>query len=152
MTARLLDGQFPAYRSLLPKSSSTVATVETSSFADAVRRVALVAERTAPIRLSFAEDAVTLEAGGGDDAQALESMSAAIDGDPIEIAFNPAYLLDALGALDTPFAQLSFTDPRKPAVMVGRHPAPAAESDTTASSGEEASYFQHLLMPVRLSG
>ena len=76
-TSRLLDGEFPKYKSLLPAESASVATVETAGLVESVRRVALVAERNTPIRLSFSGGEVTLEAGSGDEAQASESLDAA---------------------------------------------------------------------------
>ena len=78
-TSRLLDGEFPKYRSLLPAESASVATVETAGLVESVRRVALVAERNTPIRLSFSGGEVTLEAGSGDEAQASESLDAGLD-------------------------------------------------------------------------
>jgi DNA polymerase-3 subunit beta len=141
-TTRLLDGEFPKYRSLLPTESQSVAVVETGPFVEAVKRVALVAERNTPVRLRFTDGTVTLEAGSGEDAQASETIDARLKGDEIAIAFNPAYLMDGLGALDAPWAQLSFTQPTKPAVLTG---LPEADAE---ASGE----YRYLLMPVRLSG
>ena len=141
-TSRLLDGEFPKYRSLLPSESAAVATVDTAGLAESVRRVALVAERNTPIRLSFAGDEVRLEAGSGDEAQASESLPATLNGDDISIAFNPTYLLDGLGALDAPFAELRFTASTRPAVIAGK-----ATADSTAGDA-----YRYLLMPVRLSG
>jgi len=82
-TTRLLDGEFPKYRSLLPTESSAMATIETSLLADAVKRVALVAERNTPVRLAFESSELTLRAGAGDDAQAVEVLECALDGDAI---------------------------------------------------------------------
>lgn len=141
-TSRLLDGEFPKYKSLLPAESSSVATVETASLVESVRRVALVAERNTPIRLSFSGGEVTLEAGTGDEAQASESLDGTLTGDDISIAFNPAYLLDGLGALGTDFAELRFTAPTRPAVLAGKGTAEATAGDD----------YRYLLMPVRLSG
>ena len=141
-TTRLLDGEFPKYRSLLPDESSSVARVETAPFVEAVKRVALVAERNTPVRLSFSDGVVQLEAGAGDEAQASESMQASMTGDDIAIAFNPGYLLDGLGAVDSAFVQLSFTAPQRPAVLSGA-------TDATADADED---YRYLLMPVRLSG
>jgi DNA polymerase III subunit beta len=138
-TTRLLDGEFPKYRSLLPDSSSSVATIDAAALTEAVRRVALVASRTSPIRLSFSADGLTLEAGGLDDAEAAESLPADFDGDDLTIAFNATYLLDGLGSLDSDEAQLSFTAPTKPAVLTGKT-GPDDDSD-----------HRYLLMPVRLS-
>jgi DNA polymerase-3 subunit beta len=138
-TTRLLDGEFPKYRSLLPDTSSAVATIDAAALTEAVRRVALVASRTSPIRLSFSADGLTLEAGGLDDAEAAETLPADFDGDALTIAFNATYLLDGLGSLDSDEAQLSFTAPTKPAVLTGKS-GPDDESD-----------HRYLLMPVRLS-
>ena len=141
-TSRLLDGEFPKYKSLLPSESSSVATVDTAALVESVRRVALVAERNTPIRLSFSGGEVTLEAGSGDEAQASESLDAGLTGDDISIAFNPAYLLDGLGALDAGFAELRFTASTRPAVIAGKDSADATAGDD----------YRYLLMPVRLSG
>ena len=141
-TSRLLDGEFPKYKSLLPSESASVATVDTASLVESVRRVALVAERNTPIRLSFSAAELTLEAGTGDEAQASESLDAALDGDDISIAFNPAYLLDGLGAVDAAHVELRFTAPTRPAVLAGKDAADATAGDD----------YRYLLMPVRLSG
>jgi DNA polymerase-3 subunit beta len=138
-TSRLLDGEFPKYRSLLPDSATATATVDSAALTDAVRRVALVASRTSPIRLSFSADGVGLEAGGVDEAEAQESLPAAFDGEPLTIAFNATYLLDGLGSLDSDEAQLSFTGPTKPAVLTGK------------SGSEGTTDHRYLLMPVRLA-
>ncbi|MDP9417796.1 MAG: DNA polymerase III subunit beta [Actinomycetota bacterium] len=142
MTARLLDGEFPKVRALFPPSAETVASVELAPFVEAVKRVALVAERNTPVRLAFSDGQVTLQAGAGDEAQASESLEADLDGVDITIAFNPAYLLDGLAALGTPYVQMSFTTPAKPAVLAGRREA----------DGEADGDYRYLLMPVRLSG
>jgi len=141
-TSRLLDGEFPKYRSLLPSDSSVVATVCTAALVETVRRVALVAERNTPVRLAFRAGEVTLEAGTGDEAQALETLDAGLSGDDITIAFNPAYLLDGLGAINAPVAHLAFTAPTRPAILSGR---------TDAEDSAPGDY-RYLLMPVRLSG
>jgi DNA polymerase-3 subunit beta len=138
-TTRLLDGEFPKYRSLLPDSSSATAALDTASLIDAVRRVSLVASRTSPVRLAFSADGVVLEAGGLDEAEAAEALPAQFDGEPLTIAFNPTYLLDGLGAIDSDEARLSFTGPTKPAVLTGK-------------AGDGAGDYRYLLMPVRLAG
>ena len=143
-TSRLLEGEFPKYRSLLPAESSAVAGVPTAPFVEAVKRVALVAARNAPVRLGFSADGVVLEAGGADDAQASERLECSWEGEPMSIAFNPQFLLDGLGAVDSDTTTLSFTGPTRPAVLTGKRQPDAA-------SGEVADY-RYLLMPVRLSG
>ena len=84
-TTRLIDGQFPDYRRLLPPTSPLSAEVEVSPLVDAARRVSLVAARTAPIMLTFSAGEVVLEAGAGGEAQAREALAASYDGpDPVD--------------------------------------------------------------------
>lgn len=141
-TTRLLDGEFPKYRTLLPSEAATVASVDTSALADAVKRVALVAERNTPVRLAFDGSEVVLRAGAGDDAQANEVVECRVDGDGLEIAFNPTYLLDGLSAVDAVTTTFSFTQATRPAVLTG--------ADTSVASGVDD--YRYLLMPVRLTG
>jgi DNA polymerase III subunit beta len=141
-TTRLLDGEFPKVRSLFPSESATFAWVHTAALVESVKRVSLVAERNTPVRLSFSEGVVTLEAGSGDEAQASESLEATVDGDDISIGFNPGYLLDGLGAIDAPVAHLAFTQSTRPAALAGARDL-RAEPDLD---------FRYLLMPVRLQG
>ncbi len=141
-TTRLLEGDLPKYRTLFPTEFNSVAVIETAPFVEAVKRVALVAERNTPVRLSFEEGVLTLEAGSSDDAQAVERVDAQLEGDDISIAFNPGFLLEGLSAIDSPVAQLSFTTSTKPALLSGR-PAVDAEADDA---------YKYLIMPVRLSG
>jgi DNA polymerase-3 subunit beta len=142
-TTRLLEGDLPKYRTLFPTEFNSVAVIETAPFEAAVKRVALVAERNTPVRLSFEQGVLTLEAGSQtDDAQAVERVDAQLDGDDISIAFNPTFLLDGLSAIDSPVAQLAFTTSTKPALLSGR-PAVDAEADDA---------YKYLIMPVRLSG
>ncbi len=139
-TTRLLDGEFPKYRSLLPNESSTHAQVDTASLIEAVKRVALVAERNTPVRLTFGGSEVALRAGNGEDAQAEEALEANVEGDDIEIAFNPGYLLDGLSAIDASMAQFAFTQSTRPAVITGM------------ADGASIDEYRYLLMPVRLTG
>jgi DNA polymerase III subunit beta len=141
-TSRLLDGEYPKVTSIFPTSTDTDAVVATASLVEAVKRVSLVAERNTPVRLRFAEGQVAIEAGTGEDAQASEAVGAEISGPDIEIAFNPHFLLDGLGAVGTPFSRLAFTQPSRPAVLSGQ-----AEED-----GEPDTSYRYVLMPVRFAG
>jgi DNA polymerase-3 subunit beta len=138
-TSRLLDGDYPKVRSLFPDTHVAQARVSVAALTEVVKRVSLVAERTTPVRMSFSEDGLIVEAGGTDDARASEAMDATYTGEPMQVAFNPQYLLDGLSALDTPNAVLSFTDPRKPALIV---PANA--------EGEIVPGYRYLMMPIRI--
>jgi DNA polymerase-3 subunit beta len=138
-TTRLLSGEFPRYRTLLPSAVSATAEVSTSLLAESVRRVALVAERNTAVKLTFAGDQLTLEAGTGDEAQADEVIEAGFDGDELTIAFNPNYLLDGLTAMDSDTTRIAFTEPGKPALLTGK-PGPEGSPD-----------YRYLLMPFRLN-
>ena len=105
---------------------------------EAVKRVALVADRNAPVRLEFADGTVALTAGGEDEGRAEEQLEVTYDGDPITTAFNPQFLLDGLGALATGTARMLFTSSTKPVVLRPR--------------GADGADYTYLIMPVRLPG
>lgn len=135
-TTRLLEGEYPRYRSLLPEGHQAQALVSTAALTESVRRVSLVAQRS-PVRLTFEPGSLLLEAGTGEDAQAAETLEVEFTGEPLAIAFNPGYLLDGLGVLDSATARLRFTEAKRPAVL---------------SAAEQAAAYSYLLMPVRLAG
>ncbi len=139
MTSRMLDGTFPPYRHLLPQEVATTAVVEVAPFLDSVRRVALVTDKTVPLRLEFTNGSVSLEAGAGEEAQATEAIDIKLDGESISIAFNPVFLAEGLQAVGTPFVQISFTGSNKPAILMGK-----AERD-----GQAIDNYRYLLMPMR---
>jgi DNA polymerase III subunit beta len=140
-TTRLLDGEYPKVTSIFPTSVDSEAVVRTNELVEAVRRVALVAERNTPVRLRFTDGQVTIEAGTGDDAQASEAVESTLTGPELEIAFNPSFLLDGLGVIGTDYARLSFTQPSRPAVLSGQD-----EQD-----GEADTSYRYVLMPVRFA-
>jgi DNA polymerase III subunit beta len=139
-TTRLLDGEFPKYRTLFPAEQQTFARVETAPLVESLKRVALVAERNTPVRLTFEDGQATLDAGSSDEAQASESLEAHIEGEAITTGFNPHYLLDGLGVVDAPWVQFAFTQAGKPAVLTA----------VAAADGEPNPDYRYLLMPVRL--
>jgi len=138
-TSRLLDPDFPKIRSLFPDQHNARATLSVAALTEVVKRVALVADRTTPVRLSFAEGEVVIEAGGSEDARASEAMEGEFTGEPLTVAFNPGYLLDGLSILDAPTVFISFTTAMKPAVI-----SPAAED------GEPIPGYRYLIMPMRV--
>lgn len=140
-TTRLLDGEYPKVSSIFPTTSDTESVINTAELVEAVKRVALVAERNTPVRLRFTEGQVAIEAGTGEDAQASEAVEATLTGPDVEVAFNPGFLLDGLGAVGTEFSRLSFTQPSRPAVLSGQ-----AEAD-----GEADTSYRYVIMPVRFA-
>ena len=141
MTSRVLDGSFPPFRHLLPTESTADAIIEVAPFLDSVRRVALVTDKTVPLRLNFSNNSLQLEAGTGDEAQASEKLEINYKGEDINIAFNPTFLTDGLTAINTAFVHITFTGANKPAVLTGQ---------TEAGSAPITNY-KYLLMPMRYS-
>jgi DNA polymerase-3 subunit beta len=140
-TSQLINGDYPAVRRLFPESSSIHAVVPTQSLIDAVKRVALVAERNTPVRLEFTQGQVVLNAGAGDDASASEALEAHLVGEDITVAFNPQFLVEGLAALGTTFARLSFTHPTKPVEFTGQESLEGDGTDT----------YRYLLVPIRFA-
>jgi len=141
-TTRLLDGEYPKVTSIFPTSVDTVAVIDTHALIEAVRRVALVAERNTPVRLRLTEGQVAIEAGTGDDAQGSEAIEASLTGPEVEIAFNPQFLIDGVAALGTAYTRMAFTQPSRPAVLSGQ-----SEIDGTPDES-----YRYVLMPVRFAG
>ncbi len=139
-TSTLVDGDYPPVRRLFPAETNYSATVATQPLIEAVKRVSLVAERNTPVRLTFSEGQVALEAGAGDDAQASEVIEAQVDGGEVVIGYNSGFLLEGLGAFTTDFVQFRMPDSIKPSVIRGQESVEAAADDS----------YRYLLMPMRL--
>jgi DNA polymerase-3 subunit beta len=137
-TSRLLSEQFPTYERLFANETTAVATVETAPLIDALRRVSLVLDRNTPIRLAFCADSLRIEAGADDEAEAGETVAAALEGDPITVAFKPTHLLDGLTALRTETTRIVLSTPTAPTVL----------TDTTNPQDPD---YRYLLMPVRVA-
>ena len=150
-TTRLLDAEFPKFRQLLPAEHTAIATVGVAELTEAIKRVALVADRGAQVRMEFADDALRLSAGADDVGRAEEDLVVAFSGDPLTIAFNPTYLTDGLGSLHSARVTFGFTTPSRPAVL-----RPTGEDDETVGAAgpfpAAQTDYVYLLMPVRLPG
>jgi DNA polymerase-3 subunit beta len=150
-TTRLLDAEFPKFRQLLPTEHTAIATVGVAELTEAIKRVALVADRGAQVRMEFDTDVVRLSAGADDVGRAEEDLPVQFAGEPLTIAFNPGYLTDGLSSLHSERVTFGFTTPSRPAVL-----RPAGENDeTVGSSGPFPAAdtdYVYLLMPVRLPG
>jgi DNA polymerase-3 subunit beta len=132
-TVRLLDDQFIDYRARVTLDASTIAVVDAATLAAAVKRVAIVAERSTAIRLAFTDGQVRVQAGAADVGRGGDTVDCTLAGPPIDIAFQSQFLLDALGACTGP-ARIGMTGEVKPALFT-----------------DEASGFKCLVMSLRLS-
>ncbi|HZC11393.1 MAG TPA: DNA polymerase III subunit beta [Mycobacterium sp.] len=150
-TTRLLDAEFPKFRQLLPTEHTAVATIGVAELTEAIKRVALVADRGAQVRMEFSGDMLRLSAGADDVGRAEEDVAVDFAGEPLTIAFNPTYLTDGLGSLHSERVSFGFTTPSRPAVL-----RPAGDGDPAA--GDNGPFpavptdYVYLLMPVRLPG
>lgn len=145
-TTRLLDGEFPkGVRQIMSMTGTMSVRVNTADLISAAKRVALVAERNTPVQILMEDASVTLTAATGDQAQASEAIEAVVEAGgaeelPVDTArFNPTYLLDALGAFDTPYVEFNFTAPGKPCLING-----LAELE-----GDPVGDYRHVIMLMR---
>jgi DNA polymerase-3 subunit beta len=137
-TSRLLDGDFPKVSNLLSDHHASTARIATAALIEVTKRIALVAERTHPIRLLFSEDGLIVEAGGSEDARASEAMDCVYTGEPMRVAFNYTYLLEGLGLMNAPTVLLGVNDPQKPVTLT-----PVSED------GEIIPGYRYVMMPLR---
>ena len=135
LSSRLIDGQFPNYRQLLPESFEHELRLAGAEFTDVVRRISLLAQKNAPLRLAFAPGELTVSAQTPDVGEARESMPAAFQGEPLEIGFNPEFLRAGLEAVDDGDVLLKLISPLRPGLI---------------EAGDE-SRFRYLIMPIRLN-
>jgi DNA polymerase III subunit beta len=144
---RLLDGEFVKFASLWPTEVTTTVEVEVGEFIAALKRVSLVAQRFAPVRLAFADGIAQLSAEAEDESSAEEELEVGVTGEPLTIGFNAGYLLDGLTALTTPRATLSFTTPARPTVIT---PVVGLDADEPDNNGDGS--YRYLVMSMRLRG
>lgn len=144
---RLLDGEFVKFASLWPTEVITSVEVEVGEFIAALKRVSLVAQRFAPVRLAFSEGTVQLSAEAEDESSAEEEIEAGVTGEPLTIGFNAGYLLDGLAAVTTPRATLSFTESSRPTVIT---PVIGLDAGSAEDTGDGS--FRYLVMSMRLRG
>jgi DNA polymerase III subunit beta len=133
ITSRLIEGEFPNYRQLLPEAYESRLTVSRQLLVDAVKRVGLLARDTSPVRLEFNALGVKLSSSSPDLGEAVEAVEARFEGEDLTAAFNPHYLTDGLAAASGETIRVEVRDGLKPGIVKG-------ESDD----------FTYLVMPVRL--
>lgn len=169
LTTRLIAGEYIKYMSRFPADFGSRGDMPAVPLTEAVKRVALVAERGSSVRLSFGHGRVTIEAGTEGQARALETVAADFSGEETVIAFSPHYLMDGLGAAliaatGAPAAQaapekpekaqhtekaasipdearirLQFTSPTKPALITG----------SAGGVEDSAPDYRYLVVPLR---
>ncbi len=135
LSSRLIDGQFPNYRQLIPESVEHELRLATSEFSDVVRRMSLLAQKNAPLRLAFGEGELTVSAQTPDVGEASETIPVPFHGEPFDIGFNPEFLRDGVESIDTDELVLKLISPLRPGLI------------ESPDSGD----FVYLVMPIRLN-
>jgi DNA polymerase-3 subunit beta len=135
LSSRLIDGQFPNYRQLLPEGFEHELRIAGAELTEVVRRISLLAQKNAPLRLAFKPGELTVSAQTPDIGEALESLPVAFQGEPLEIGFNPEFLRDGLEAIEEGDVVLKLISPLRPGLI----------------ESADGSGFQYLIMPIRLN-
>ena len=136
LTTRRIDGQFPDVGRLLPESFEVEVDLPRAELRDVVRRAGVMALRNAPLRLRFAEGALTISAQSQDVGETVESLPAAYTGDPLEIGFNAEFLADGVDSVRSDTVRLKLINPLRPGLIT------STDDDS----------FWYLIMPIRLAG
>jgi len=135
LSSRLIDGQFPNYSQLLPEAFEHELRIGAAELTDVVRRVSLLAQKNAPLRLAFTPGEVTISAQTPDVGEALESLPVPFQGEPLEIGFNPEYLRAGVEAVEEGDVLLKLISPLRPGLI----------------EAADGSGFLYLIMPIRLN-
>jgi DNA polymerase-3 subunit beta len=135
LSSRLIDGQFPNFRQLLPEGFEHELRIDGPELTDVVRRISLLAQKNAPLRLEFAPGELTISAQTPDVGEARESLPVPFQGDPLEIGFNPEFLRAGLEAIEEGDVLFKLISPLRPGLL----------------EAGDRSGFQYLIMPIRLN-
>ena len=135
LSSRLIDGQFPNYRQLLPETYEHELHVAGDELVGVVRRISLMAQKNAPLRLSFTEGELTISAQTPDVGEASEPIPVPFSGEPFEIGFNPDFLRDGLESVESGDVVLKLISPLRPGLI----------------EAGDGSGFLYLIMPIRLN-
>jgi len=134
LISRLIDGQFPNYKQLIPETFDYEVAVDRDELLEAVRRIGLLAQKNAPLRLQFTSNTLTVSAESQDVGKAHEAMPVQYTGDELAIGFNPEFLEGGVAAVKESPVYLRFISPLRPGLIKG--------------AGED---FLYLVMPIRLN-
>src|SRR5687767_3495005 len=135
LSSRLVEGRFPNYRQLLPETFEHELRLSTAELLEVVRRISLLAQKNAPLRLAFSEGTLEVSAQTPDVGEASESLPVPFSGEPLEIGFNPEFLRDGLESAESEELLLKLISPLRPGLI---------------QSGDDGG-FTYLVMPIRLN-
>jgi DNA polymerase III subunit beta len=133
--SRLIEGQFPSWRQLVPESFEHEVRLPRAELLEVARRISQLAQRNAPLRFAFAEGELTVGAETPEVGDASEALPAPYSGEPLEIAFNPQFLIEGLESVDSDELAIKLSSPLRPGLL-----QPVGRED-----------FSYLVMPIRLN-
>lgn len=134
LVSRLVDGSFPNYEQVIPSGSRPTVTMNREKLLEALRRVSLLAsDKSSCVRLHFEKESLTVSVNTPEVGEAEETMEAEYPGNPVDVGFNPGYLMDPLKNLDSDKVTLELSDELSPGVLRCGEP------------------FLYVLMPMRLA-
>ena len=139
LSSRLVEGRFPNYKQLLPESFEHELRVSTGELLEVVRRVSLLAQKNAPLRMRFSEGALEVSAQTPDIGEASESLPVPFKGEPLEIGFNPDFLREGLESAEADELSLKLISPLRPGLI------------EASGDGDGGGSFIYLVMPIRLN-
>jgi DNA polymerase-3 subunit beta len=136
LSSRLVEGRFPNYRQLLPETYEHELRANRAELIEVVRRIGLLAQKNAPLRLAFSDGALEVSAQTPDVGRASESLPIPFKGEPLEIGFNPEFLRDGLESAEAAELVLKLISPLRPGLI---------------ESTDDGGNFTYLVMPIRLN-
>jgi DNA polymerase-3 subunit beta len=135
LSSRLIEGQFPSWRQLIPESFEHEVRLPRAELLEVSRRISQLAQRNAPLRFAFAEGELTIAAETPEVGDASEAIPAPYSGDPLEIAFNPQFVIEGIESVDGEELVMKLSSPLRPGLL-----EPIDSED-----------FSYLVMPIRLN-
>lgn len=142
VTSRLVKGNFPAVRTLFPEKIENFAILNTQDLIDSTKRVSLVLERESPIKFSFEKQQLSLEAAGGETAQATETINVELTGADVVVSLKPQFLIDGLAGVKTEFVRIGFTNSDNP-----NRPSPVLITNHSSKDKQSPDGYMYLLQP-----
>ncbi len=135
LSSRLIEGQFPSWRQLIPESFEHEVRLPRDELLEVARRISQLAQRNAPLRFAFAEGELTIAAETPEVGDASEAIPAPYSGEPLEIAFNPQFVTEGIESVDGSELVMKLSSPLRPGLL-----EPVGRED-----------FSYLVMPIRLN-
>lgn len=139
LVMRLIDGEFPDYKQVIPKSNESKVKMERLGFLNSLKRVSLLSlEKGRGVKFSLSKGKLELSSNNPDMGEAKEELNVDYKNDLFEIGFNATYMMEALGSIEENEVVLEFKDKESPAIL------------KPAEQGQGAEGYMYVIMPMRI--